>query len=83
MSGGSFDYLSFRIDDAVDEIQEALKSGRFSENTKERLIETVSTLTKASIYAHRVEWLLSGDDNEESFLEKLEGELKELEEKKR
>lgn len=81
MSGGSLDYVSFRIDDAVDEIQEALNVGCFSENTKERFREAISTLTKASVYAYRIEWLLSGDDGEESFHSRLEEELNKLEEK--
>lgn len=82
MSGGSLDYVSFRIDDAVDEIQEALNVGCFSENTKERFREAISTLRRASVYAHRIEWLFSGDDDEESFHRQLEEELKELEEEK-
>ena len=79
--GGSLDYVSFRIDDAVGEIQEALNVGCFSENTKERFREAISTLRKASVYAHRIEWLLSDDDGEESFHSRLEEELNKLEEK--
>ena len=83
MSGGNLDYVSFRIDDAVDEIQEALSVGCFSENTKERFKEAISTLMKASVYAHRIEWLLSDDDDDEEwFLMQLEEELKKLEEEK-
>lgn len=81
MSGGSLDYVSFKIDDAVDEIQEALSVGCFSENTKERFREAISTLMKASVYAHRIEWLFSGDDDEESFHRGLEEGLNKLEEK--
>jgi hypothetical protein len=82
MSGGSLDYVSFKIDDAVDEIQEALRVGCFSEETKERFREAVVLLREASVYAHRIEWLFSGDDNEESFHSRLEEELNELEEDK-
>ena len=82
MSGGSLDYVSFRIDDAVDEIQEALNEGCFSENTKERFREAISTLRKASVYAHRIEWLFSCDDDEESFNERIKEELNELEDNK-
>ena len=38
------------------------------------------TLRKAAIYAQRIDWLLSGDDDEKSLKERLEEELKELEE---
>lgn len=36
-------------------------------------------LKQASIYTQRIDWFLSGDDGEETFLERLEKELKELE----
>ena len=80
MSGGSLNYVSFKIDDAVDEIQEVLNVGCFSENTKERFREAISTLRKASVYAHRIEWLLSGDDDEKYFHKRLEEELEKEEE---
>lgn len=35
-------------------------------------------LKRARVYAQRVDWLLSGDDNEESFHERLKEELEEL-----
>ena len=82
MSGGSLDYLSFKIDDAVDNIQDALTNGCFSENTKEHFREAIATLRRASIYAYRTEWLFSGDDSEESFNERIKEDLKELEELK-
>ena len=36
-------------------------------------------LKKAYIYAQRVDWLLSGDDGNESFIERLTEELNKLE----
>ena len=41
--------------------------------------EGIEILKKAQIYAHRIDWLLSGDDGEESFLKRLEEDLNELE----
>lgn len=38
----------------------------------------VVILRKAQIYAHRVDWLLSGDDGEESFISRLEEDLRKL-----
>jgi hypothetical protein len=37
----------------------------------------VEYLRLAAIYAQRIDWLLSGDDGEESFLERLKEELNE------
>jgi len=40
-----------------------------------RFKEAVNILRQAEIYAHRIDWLLSGDDGEENFLKRLENEL--------
>ena len=53
-----------------------------SEFSKETLVElkkAVHILKQAEIYAQRIDWLLSGDDGEESFHELLKEELEELE----
>ena len=46
----------------------------------ERLKEAVTHLLKARVYMHRVDWLLAGDDGDESFLSRLDEELKQIEE---
>ena len=38
----------------------------------------VKKLREAQVYAHRVDWLLSSDDGEESFLRRLKEDLKKL-----
>jgi len=45
----------------------------------EKFKEAVNILRKAQIYAHRVDWLLSGDDGEESFLRRLKEDLSKVE----
>lgn len=40
--------------------------------------EAVLHLKIAQIYAHRIDWLVSGDDGEQSFLKRLEEDFKEL-----
>ena len=44
-----------------------------------KLKEAVKSLKQAKIYVTRVDWLLSGDDNETTFFKRLDEELKELE----
>lgn len=44
----------------------------------EKFKEGVEVIKKAQIYAQRIDWLLSGDDGEDSFLIRLEEDLKEL-----
>ena len=50
----------------------------YPENVQEKMKEAVKYLRIASIYTQRVDWFLSGDDGEESFLSRLEKELNEL-----
>ena len=38
----------------------------------------VKKLREAQVYAHRVDWLLSSDDGEESFLRRLKEDLSKL-----
>lgn len=45
----------------------------------EKFKEAVKILRQAEVYAQRVDWLLSGDDGEESFLKRLEEDLNKLE----
>ena len=46
---------------------------------QEKMLEAIKALNVAHIYAQRVDWYLSGDDGEESFLSRLEQELKDVE----
>ena len=52
---------------------------KYPDEVIEKMKEAVNALKIAQIYAQRVDWLLSGDDGEESFLSRLEDELKKLE----
>ena len=44
----------------------------------EKFKEGLEILRKAEVYAHRIDWLLSGDDGEESFLTRLKEDLNKL-----
>ena len=41
--------------------------------------EAVLSLRVAQVYAQRVDWLVSGDDGEESFMRRLDEDLKAIE----
>jgi hypothetical protein len=49
----------------------------YPEEVIEEFKKGVEYLRLAAIYAQRIDWLLSGDDGEESFLERLKEELDE------
>lgn len=53
----------------------------YPEPTLRRMEEAVYALRRAEIYAQRVDYLLSGDDGEESFERRLKEELAELDSK--
>ena len=89
MSGGHFDYIQYRISDIVTEIEELVKSndddnldkfgdtvGRgYSKETIERFKIGIQKLQEAQIYAQRIDWLVSGDDGEETFHKRLQEDL--------
>ena len=51
----------------------------YPEEVIEKFKEGIDILRKAEIYAQRIDWLLSGDDGEETFIERLESDLNKLE----
>jgi len=53
----------------------------YEERTIEEFRKGIMALRKAQIYAQRIDWLISGDDGEDSFHERLKEELDELNEK--
>ena len=117
MSGGSFDYYQWHIDDIAnsienyiyghsideDRIEEYIEDHWLEEEEKEYILKHKHTipnryeyskqtikefkkglaiLKKAYVYAQRIDWLLSGDDGEESFHKRLKEELDNLKNKK-
>jgi hypothetical protein len=50
----------------------------YSPEVQKHFKDAIDTLKKAYIYAHRIDYFLSGDDGEESFLMRLEKELNNL-----
>ena len=50
----------------------------YSPIVQAKLLLAIRYLREASIYAHRIDYFLSGDDGEESFIERLNEELSEL-----
>ena len=47
----------------------------YSKETQEEFERAIEFLKKGYIYAHRIDWFLSGDDGEETFHERLKEEL--------
>lgn len=89
MSGGHFDYVQYRIHDIVRSIDEILESDSseydyvrgFSPETIAKMREAMYYLEVAEEYAQRIDWLVSADDSEKCFHERLEKNLKQIKEK--
>jgi len=93
MSGGHFDYQQHRIRDIAESIQSLIDAnddtsideygcqrGReYAPEVIAKMQEGVLALNRAYAYAHRIDWLVSGDDGEENFLRRLKEQLGETE----
>lgn len=49
---------------------------KYPDEVIEKFKIAVKLLREAYVYAHRIDWLLSGDDGEDSFIERLKKDLK-------
>jgi hypothetical protein len=79
MSGGYFDYKQYYITDIAESIELFLKNENdFSKATIDEFKTAIKLLNKAAVYAQRIDWLISSDDGEESFHERLKEELEEI-----
>ena len=92
MSGGYFEYEQYKINQIADQVEQLIRSnddstlnewgdrrGRhYNVATIEAFKRGLRLLNEAAIYAQRIDWLVSGDDGENTFLERLEHDLAEL-----
>ena len=72
---------SWRDSQWYEKYPEDLFHYKYPDEVIEKFKEAVIILRKAYIYAHRIDYLLSGDDGEKSFIERLNEELTELKQK--
>ena len=85
MSGGHFNYDQYRIAQIADEVEHLIETSGtndwrgFSEATIEQFRKGLQALRIAEVYAQRIDWLVSGDDGEDSFHRRLADDLGKLE----
>jgi len=81
MSGGHFDYKQYSLDYIADEIDQIIRTNKeidhyqYSEETIKEFQKGLELIKQASVYAQRIDWLVSGDDSEKSFHIRLKEEL--------
>lgn len=68
----------WRGSDWYEKYPEDLYHYKYPDEIIEKFKEGLIILRQAEVYAQRIDWLLSGDDGNESFLERLEEDLNEL-----
>lgn len=92
MSGGHFNYDQWKIQNIADEVEQLIldndseekdeydfhKGCHFSPEVIKEFKNGLLILRQAYIYAQRMDWLICGDDGEDSFLSRLDSELKQL-----
>ena len=93
MSGGKFNYRQCEIGNIADQIEQFIESNddklenewgdqigcEYPPAVIAEFANAVKALRIAQVYAQRVDWLVSGDDGEDSFLRRLAEDLGELE----
>ena len=86
MSGGHFNYKQHTLLDMADDIAFAILNNEwgsefahhYTPETIEEFEKAMVVLKLAYVYAQRIDWLLSGDDGEDSFHTRLQAQLGEL-----
>jgi len=92
MSGGHFNYEQYKISQISDDIDQLVrdnnnqernefggtKGNNFSAETIAEFKKGIEILKQAYIYAQRIDWLISADDGEDTFHERLKHDLDKL-----
>lgn len=92
MSGGHFNYLQYRIGEIADEVAELIRDNDnesldpfgnsigcgFTAETIAEFRKGLKALREAEVYTQRIDWLVSGDDGEDSFHRRLADDLAKL-----
>ena len=82
MSGGYFSHAQFSILNIAENLESAIMFAKgawaFSPETVAEMEQTLRLLKHTYIRVHRIDYLLSGDDGEDTFHERLKQELEEL-----
>lgn len=95
MSGGHFDYQQYKIGQIADQVEQLIRSNNdeelndwgepkgchYSEKTIDAFKRGLRYLEIAQIYAQRIDWLVSGDDGEETFHQRLIEDINQLNER--
>jgi hypothetical protein len=69
---------SWRSNEWYERYPEDLTHYEYPEEIIQEFKKGIEIIKKAQIYIHRIDWLLSGDDGEDSFIKKLKEDLNKI-----
>jgi hypothetical protein len=89
MSGGHFNYIQYKLEDIAEELENIIVENdsdelneygdrigkNYSEETIDELMNAIVFLELCEIYIQRIDYLLSGDDGEDSFHSNLRKDI--------
>lgn len=80
MSGGHFDDKEINFKYVADELTDYLENNAqdMDPAVLDRLGYAVAMFNVAYVYAHRIDYLLSGDDSPETFIQRLTDDIEAL-----
>ncbi len=90
MSGGHYDYQQYKITEIADQVEQIIRKNDdthinewgdmvgygFPPEVLSEIKTGLQYLRHAAIYAQRIDWLVSGDDGDDDFIERLKEDLK-------
>lgn len=93
MSGGHFNYKQYELGYIADEIEQIIRDNDTDRTNRHgdsvawgyppdvimKFKEAALTIRRAQIMAHRIDWLVCGDDGPDTFIERLERDLRGIE----
>ena len=78
MSGGAFNYVQHQMMNAAEELTELISSGTYPPEQRKVMQKGLRLLKIATVYLSRIDYYICADDGDETFLERLAEDLKEL-----
>jgi len=86
MSGGHFDYNQYRINDIADKLRVRIAIARtkpshygYSDKFLEEMIKGYNMAMETAARIHRIDWVLSGDDGDDTYVEALSEDISKIE----
>jgi hypothetical protein len=79
MSGGHYDYIQFQMGEAIEQLMQDIykvsKNHQYYQynnpDTLSEMLDCLMAMVSAEVGIHRLDWLLSGDDGEDTFHERI------------